>query len=1609
MHLIFRAKEVNMKKLIFLLIAITSVFQANAKNEEEHILKSLWASYYKAEREDRPQDQLNILESIRKEAVEKKLAWDLYDAGQKYVDVRSQIDWKTREESLAMVEKERKESGIAIIGFKITDDKIAFIDKHREELASTHTPAFYRRDVRITGYSFGDVLVKLLPSDLDYAYWAVGRNRLDRYPFNALHELREAYDTDMKKWEPKLKDIVSRHKGTAVALLAEDMLLNLRYNSLDKDSTEDEEAFKLLRNDCSELVRRSREFSGEEKIIADCIHYAKSFLLSLNRKQAFGEIKDGVLTVSFTNQKSARVRVYREGSSRLVWDRTVLNLRNSFYVTDSVNITLPDLDDGEYRVKIDKDKYGFTYSKHMLSVAKRITPDSHRIYVADARSGQPVERCDLSMYDFNDRQLYKLEDFALEGFTELPEDVVRLWDDGYLRISLTDSNGHLRSSMMIRKGGTLHDSRTEEEDRVTLITDRSAFNPGETMHFKAVLFKNWKELKAVGEGVKLRAVLYDAERKVIGSKDLTTNEFSSVEGSFLLAKGKKGGSYRLSIEKDGRTLGSRYITVDEFVLPSFSLEWEKTRESWLPGEEMEFKGRVFSFAGRNLSNAEISYTVNRNGDIVHEGPLAIDDNGVFNIRFASDSTHSYRSYIINVKVVEFSGETLEFSRYATVSRHINIFTDITNARKGFARRQGSYREIRIVNDEKVELSCRSEYPYRFKLTKDGKTLRSEELDTESFSIDMSGLAQGIYEIEFTPGDAVASRAQKVTRQPLSFYYAPEGTYALSEEVDCFFMEMPDEAAVMMGASRGPVWAVAELYGSPHTLLERRIVHIEGVKGEKSSLTKIGFEKKENYPSELQIELFFFKDYSSFKYTASYKAPAIEYRLPLSISRFTDKTLPGSTYKISIQTTQDVECAASVFDISSETIRTNRWNTVEPYSGTGIQLYTSDDCGCNSGEEAVLFETLDFSSSRANGLMFKTKDNAALGTETESAEEEAEEGAVVRKTFLESLAWEPMLRSDENGEISFEFRTSDKLSTYCIQLFAHDKQMHNSVLRHEFLVSLPVQINISRPQYLYEGDIFIANIEIQNNSDKDISGIFRLDFGKGEKSEDASIPAGRSYRFSQEIIAEKTGELVMNARFIDSAGGMSDAMQISIPVKEAAQTISEAHSMLIKAGADREYIQKELSSRFVNVSPAAAKYEEISIIDMLRRELPAHLECSSDNSIALSESLLADHILRGIEGCEEKGLDISAKSEVTRKLLACRKSDGGFAWFAGMRSSVYATAAVLENMAAMRDGLTAELADLIPDALMYMHKKCKTDNELYLYMRALYADVKLPKAEVPTRVMRKYANETRRGILAKSRKIFILKTYGYDKQASAELESLTQYAVSHSSGGVYFPNAVMPWRGLMESELHAHTLICRVLDSYGYSELAEGLRLWMMVQKESQQWGSDPAFIAAAATILDGRSSTLETKIAVLKAEDRLPFGQIAAGGNGFTIKRSYFRNGKQLKKGDILRVGDKIKARYELWSEENRSFVRASIPRPASLQATQQLSGMQGYGIYRSVEADASIYWIDNYPEETMSIEEEFMVVQEGSFNAGAATIESLYAPHYRANSDPVSTMRIER
>lgn len=270
-----------------------------------------------------------------------------------------------------------------------------------------------------------------------------------------------------------------------------------------------------------------------------------------------------------------------------------------------------------------------------------------------------------------------------------------------------------------------------------------------------------------------------------------------------------------------------------------------------------------------------------------------------------------------------------------------------------------------------------------------------------------------------------------------------------------------------------------------------------------------------------------------------------------------------------------------------------------------------------------------------------------------------------------------------------------------------------------------------------------------------------------------------------------------------------------------------------------------------------------------------------------------------------------------------------------------------------------------------------------------------------------------------------------KSLEADVVSLMEYAVEHKDGGMYYPNAVMPFRGLLESEAYAHSMLCDLLTDYA-PHIADGIRLWLMLQKETQHWDAEPAFVDAVNSVMNGSAEIKSTSVVVLTKTYTKPFAEIAASGNGFTLQRRFFResasdSGKvervELAEGEMLSVGDKVIAEYRIHNDENRSFVRLTVPREAAFRPVDQLSGYYGWRMaplrvndwysfapqgYRNVKADRTEYMFDSYPEENTVISEAFFVTQAGEFTAPVPVIESLYAPHYRANDAYRGTVKVK-
>ena len=1744
-----------MKRILFIMVALLSMavlssFNIMERKKEEKSLETLWTEYDKALMHDRVQKMAGILEEIKAQARENRAGWDYYRACGEYVDVMSHRNWKQRESLQKQMRNEILSYDEPLLIYLMDrdesvpqEDLLHSVIEMKDRLSKKHNPEVYEESDEM----LNPALPSLMENDYEYALWDIFRQCCqgypqsdllngvyallkkevgDSYPKTGLAEYFHAMEskTDSEK-QDRLNALAGRYEGRALALLPAHALLEMEFNENRKEGTSEYFLDLKKRLESHEHERKSYRGGVERLLVAD--FYGFEYLLNaLETKSAWVTVRNGEAKLALRNLDKVRVKITRDDEK--IYETLVDNPVRSFYAIDTVMFELPVLDDGDYSIICYDGKKVVGrchYPKYTLSVASRVNDEGTGVFVADYLSGKPLDKVDMALYK-GDRKVVEAFGVVMDGFTPLPHDMASLLAKNssghYLVCSIMGEDGSVRRSQDIYLyPGNGFDVKGTSATYAAVMLDRAAFTPGETVKYKAVLYERMHDgtMKVMPAGQKVAVSLRDRSLDVLAEKELETNEFGSVAGEFVLDGIRRNGYHSISVLSGDKLIGSAALTVDEFVLPTFDVAFEKTEKPFLPGDVIEVKGKVTSYSGHSLASSTMTAKVTLEDRVVMEETLAIGPDGAFEIQFTDVSDDDvYSPYKIEVKVTDLTGETLSFFHHQHVMRQPVVSIDLNNAAEGSFRLAGENRSAgKLLSDETAHVSFGVSYPggdagslpsvpVKYSLMKDNSVvLEGELMSGETADVDFNGLASGLYGLvaEVVLVDARGKKIEgkkeivivKVRDDDKNVDGDLENVFRVSDE---------DVPELQIGAGCGPVWAVIELYGDKGQRLAAEILHLD-----KGEMTTVRYDYKTDYPDALVLNVLYFRDSECHTYSHTWKRRFDDDVLPLEFVRFEDVAAPGASCSVVLKTRPGSEVLASVFDVSTERIRKNYWPEI-----SGRQTYVSyvrmngvagmngvdDVFGSHMLEENVVFgygskrSIRGIRSVRAKAVVNGSMDFAEV--EAESADEaipfqlvEDASEPVVRDDFSTSLAFEPFLYPSEDGTVKLDFTTSDKISTFVVSVFAHDKSMANDVIRREVLVTLPVMVSVVQPQYLYEGDLYVLKASLSNNTDADVKGMVRCS-AVMEQEVEIVVPAGKSVSVPFEIKApEGAGEL--DAKVVFEGDGVSDGVQVTVPVYPASQELMEAHSAVLLHGMSEDELLRSLRERFVNVPSVGAEYSVISVMDMLRDALPLTVEAKGNDVISQSEAMYVNLLAAGLrsrEGLQTREYVEAAMSAVA-KILDCANADGGFSWFEGMKSSPVVTAVVLERFAGLRD---RELLNMVPEelgedaldafdeavvsAVRYMDSVYFSDPDRpvwygcislwqYLNVRSMYVGVPFDGQAARKAIGTKKYNEFKKtvksylvpkkgerwtdgAILSKVRMIRVINALEGSEQGMAlakawgissfrklhksmriELESLKEYAVGHPSGGIYYPNAVLPWRGLLESEAYAHAMICDLCRDLasddepgeGLGDIADGIRLWLMLQKETQKWDSDPGFVEAMASVYDGSETVKGTKVIILSKRYVKPFDKLEPSGNGFTVSVKYYiergAEGERmervaLKDGDVLRVGDKVIAQYSLWSQENRSFVRLSVSRPACFRPEQQLSGWAGgwlrplsYGLYsiapyayREVKSDRTLYWIDVFPEEDSTVEETFFVTQAGCFTTPVAEIESLYAPHYRAN-----------
>jgi len=224
------------------------------------------------------------------------------------------------------------------------------------------------------------------------------------------------------------------------------------------------------------------------------------------------------------------------------------------------------------------------------------------------------------------------------------------------------------------------------EIKTYFFTDRAIYRPGQTVYFKGIIIEKTGDEQKVKANYETKVDFFDVNFQLISSLTLTTNEFGSVNGAFIIPTGVLNGMMTIRNSSGGTT-----FNVEDYKRPTFEIDFLPIQDNFKLNTEISVEGEVKAFAGYMIGGANVKYNVVRRNMFPYRwlsymdffprsseteittGETHADENGKFYIKFPAipDQQINRRfkpvfSYTVNVTATDINGETQSGSQMIIV-------------------------------------------------------------------------------------------------------------------------------------------------------------------------------------------------------------------------------------------------------------------------------------------------------------------------------------------------------------------------------------------------------------------------------------------------------------------------------------------------------------------------------------------------------------------------------------------------------------------------------------------------------------------------------------------------------------------------------------------------------------------------------------------------------------------------------------------------------------------------------------------------------------------------------------------------------------------------------
>lgn len=142
----------------------------------------------------------------------------------------------------------------------------------------------------------------------------------------------------------------------------------------------------------------------------------------------------------------------------------------------------------------------------------------------------------------------------------------------------------------------------EREYRILLTTDKPLYQPGQTIHMRALALSTLD--LAPARGMAMDFLVEDAKGNKVYRQRVTTSDFGIAAADMMLADLVNQGNYKLSVSL-GNASSEKTVEVHSYVLPKFGVQVTTARSFYLPGERVEGTIQADYFFGKPVALGQV--------------------------------------------------------------------------------------------------------------------------------------------------------------------------------------------------------------------------------------------------------------------------------------------------------------------------------------------------------------------------------------------------------------------------------------------------------------------------------------------------------------------------------------------------------------------------------------------------------------------------------------------------------------------------------------------------------------------------------------------------------------------------------------------------------------------------------------------------------------------------------------------------------------------------------------------------------------------------------------------------------------------------------------------